>query len=336
MDCPRVSVIIPTYNRLGFLREALDSVHAQTFRDYEVIIIDDGSTEDVAAGVADHPVKSRIVRQDRSGPGAARNRGIDEAAADTIAFLDSDDLWAPTKLARFLQVLDETPEIRIVYGPMLPIDAERHDVPGRTKPCHDGRITTPLFLSSFVHVPTVVCKKSTLVDIGGFDPSLPVCEDYDLWLRLSVSEPFALVEEPLAYRRLHGDRLSKSSMARNLSVKADVLRRFRESDDGRRLLPKDIADERLARVYFVAGREAMRAGRYDQAVRFCRESRRFGGSAFRTLPIKLGAGVMRTLRGAEEHVETAPATPSRLEHGGAGEQAVQPRAAAAPGASANH
>ncbi|MCB9858449.1 MAG: glycosyltransferase [Phycisphaerales bacterium] len=336
MDCPRVSVIIPTYNRLGFLREALDSVHAQTFSDYEVIIVDDGSTEDIAAGVADHPVKSRIVRQVRSGPGAARNRGIDEASADTIAFLDSDDLWAPTKLARFLQVLDDAPEIRIAYGPMLPIDAERHGVPGRTKPCHDGRITTPLFLSSFVHVPTVVCRKSTIVEIGGFDPNLPVCEDYDLWLRLSVFESFALVEEPLAYRRLHGDRLSKSSMARNLSVKADVLRRFRESDEGRRLLPKDIADERLARVYFVAAREAKRAGRYDQAMRFCQESRRFGGSAFRTLPVKLGAGVMRTLRGAEVAVEATSVNSSRIDRGNIPAEAAQSTAAAAPGTSANH
>ena len=83
-------------------------------------------------------------------------------------------------------------------------------------------------------------------------------------------------------------------MARNLSVKSEVLRRFRESDEGRRLLPKDIADERLARVYFVAAREAMRAGQYDLALRYCADSRRYGGSAFRTLPIKLGAGVMRT------------------------------------------
>ncbi len=336
MECPRVSVIIPTYNRLGFLREALDSVHAQTFQDYEVIVVDDGSTEDIAAGVADHPVRPRIVRQERSGPGAARNRGIEEAVAEKIAFLDSDDLWAPTKLARFIDMLESSPEVRIAYGPMLPIDAERHDVPGRTKRCHDGRITTQLFLSSFVHVPTVVSYKKTLVDIGGFDPGLPVCEDYDLWLRLSVFEPFALVEEPLAFRRLHGDRLSKSSMARNLSVKADVLRRFRESDEGRRLLPTDVADDRLARVYFVAAREAMRAGRYDQALRFCNESRRFGGSAIRTLPIKVGAGVMRTIRGAEALSETISAPVSRLDQGSVSDNGAHRRATATPGAHANH
>lgn len=332
MDCPRISVIIPTYNRLGFLRESLDSVCAQTFSDYEVIVVDDGSTEDIAAGIADHPAQARVIRQARSGPGAARNLGIKAARAETIAFLDSDDLWAPTKLERFVRLLDDSPEIRIAYGPMLPIDAERHDVPGRTKPCHDGQITTPLFLSSFVHVPTVVCRKSTLVDIGGFDPDLPVCEDYDLWLRLSATEPFALIAEPLAFRRLHGDRLSKSSMARNLDVKAHVLRRFRESDDGRRLLPTEIADERLARVYFVAGREAMRAGLYDRALQFCAQSRRYGGSAFRTLPIKVGAGVLRALRGSDVVQE---ASISRID--AVANAAEAPKAAAAaPGASANH
>lgn len=334
MDCPRISVIIPTYNRLGYLREALDSVHAQTFGEYEVIVVDDGSTEDIAGGVADHPARPRVVRQDRSGPGAARNRGIEAAAADTIAFLDSDDLWAPTKLERFIGLLDDAPEVRIAYGPMHPVDAERHDVPGRTKPCHDGQITTALFLSSFVHVPTVVCHKSTLVDIGGFDPTLPVCEDYDLWLRLSVREPFALIDEPLAYRRLHKDRLSKSSMARNLSVKADVLRRFRESNEGRRLLPEKVADERLARVLFVAGREAMRARHYDDALRFISESRRYGGSAFRTLPIKVGAGVMRTLRGAEASPEGAP-YPTRINQPAAPNETARHRAAA-HGPSANH
>lgn len=332
MDFPRVSVIIPTYNRLGFLREALDSVHAQTFRDFEVIVVDDGSTEDIAGGVADHPTQPRVVREERSGPGAARNRGVELARAELIAFLDSDDLWAPTKLERFVAMLDQSPETRIAYGPMLPVDAERHDVPGRTKPCHDGRITTALFLSSFVHVPTVVCRKSTLVGIGGFNPNLPVCEDYDLWLRLSVDEPFALIDEPLAYRRLHKDRLSKSSMARNLSVKADVLRRFRESDDGRRLLPERIADERLARVFFVAGREAMRAGHYEDALQFCAASRRYGGSVIRTLPIKLGAGVMRTLRGAEAASDAAAWAASRHDPHAPKADAVH----AAPGAPANH
>jgi len=226
----------------------------------------------------------------------------------------------------------QRPNASIVYGPMHPIDADRNNVPGRTKICHDGDITVALFLSSFVHVPTVVCPRQLLVESGGFNPDLPVCEDYDLWLRLSDRHLFALVPEPLAHRRLHGDRLSKSSMARNLDVKAHVLRRFRESDDGRRLLPKEIADERLARVYFVAGREAMRAGFYDQALQYCALSRRYGGSAFRTLPIKVGAGVLRALRGSDVVQESAPI--SRIDAVSKSSDAPK-AAAAAPGASAN-
>ncbi len=284
MAKPAVSVIIPTRNRLAFLRAALDSVAAQTFRDYEVIVIDDGSDEPIADAVAKHPARPQVVRCDVSGgPAAARNRGVREARADTVAFLDSDDLWHPTKLERFVREIDGQSETSIFYGPMQPIDVHGNTVPGRTKPCHRGRITEALFCSSFVHVPTVVCRKSLLLDNGGFDESLPVCEDYDLWLRISLSESFGLVDEPLAKRRLHPNRLSKACMSRNLSVKADVLRRFSERANGE--LDPRVANRRLARACYVASRAAFWDGRFRLATDLYRDSRRYGASLVRTMPI---------------------------------------------------
>ncbi len=303
MGRPAVSVIIPTFNRLRFLREALDSVHAQSVRDFELIVVDDGSTDDLDAALVDHPSRPRIVHQAHQGPAAARNRGIEEARAEIVAFLDSDDLWHPKKLECFLAAIDSRRDISIFYGPMRPVDEQRNPVQGRTKPCHDGWITQKLFCSSFVHVPTVVCRRDVLLRADGFNPDLPVCEDYDLWLRLSVQERFGLLDEPLALRRLHGDRLSKRCMGRNLAVKAGVLQRFFESNAAGDKLDARAARVRLAKVLYSAGRAAYREGRYKDAVQFGRESRRYGGSAFRTLPMLLLGGARNFI---STHPEVAP------------------------------
>lgn len=297
MSEPAVSIIIPTYNRVHLLREALDSVGRQTFRDFEVIIVDDGSTEDVAAAAATHATHPTVIRQQRKGPAAARNRGIQGARGRILAFLDSDDLWHAEKLHKFVAALNADSGVRIHYGPMTPITEGGLAVPGRTKPCHGGRITDKLFGSCFVHVPTVVCRREVLVEANCFDEALPVCEDYDLWLRLSLTETFGLVEQPLAFRRLHGNRLSKECMSRNLAIKAMVLRRFYESPQASGRLSRQVAEARLAKVCLAAARAALWNGEFQQAAELCRASRDYGQSPMRTVPIALGAAVFGCLRG---------------------------------------
>ncbi|HKQ50073.1 MAG TPA: glycosyltransferase [Phycisphaerae bacterium] len=307
MTPPAVSIIIPTYNRPELLREALDSVAAQTFRDYEVIVVDDGSTPPIADAVEDHPVRPKIIRQNRQGPGAARNRGIAEAKAEIVAFLDSDDLWMPTKLERFVGALRDNPAVSIFYGPMTPIDASRQEVSGRTKPRHSGRITEALFNSCFVDVPTVVCRKNVLKRAGGFDATLPVCEDYDLWLRVSLTEPFGLIEEPLAKRRLHDDRLSKSTMGRNFAIRAQTLLRFYENNKRSGALSEGTAHPRLARAFFVAGRAALREGDYSQAIDMFRTSRSFRRGALRPLMLQIAASACFRFAGPSPKPELAAA-----------------------------
>ena len=297
MDKPAVSIVIPTYNRTGFLREALDSVAAQTFSDYEVIVVDDGSEEDVSGAIAGHPTKPRVIRQVRQGPAAARNRGVFESRSQAVAFLDSDDLWLPEKLAVFMEALNRSSEFSVYYGPMLPIDDSGTPVNGRCKPRHQGAITRKLFASCFVDVPSVVCRKSVIEDAGGFDAALPVCEDYDLWLRISVCEPFGLIEAPMAKRRLHANRLSKSKMSRNLAVKARMLERFFQQHREGDLLDTDAALARLGRVFFQAGRAAFHEGEYQQAVEFCRASRAYGRAPFRTMLFSAAAGTMAMFGG---------------------------------------
>jgi glycosyltransferase involved in cell wall biosynthesis len=296
MSNPAVSVIIPTYNRVDLLLEALDSVAAQTFRDYETIVVDDGSSEDVSSALRNHPTRPRLLRQAQRGPAAARNNGIFSAQGDLLAFLDSDDLWLPNKLERFVAAIAARPDIPVFYGPMSPVDAQRHPVPGRTKDCHEGQITQHLFCKSFVHVPTVVCRRDLLVRAGGFNESLPVCEDYELWLRLSVEHSFGLIEEPLALRRLHGNRLSKSDMHRNLTVKSTMLERFYRSGLARGKLDRAVAEARLSRVYQAAARAAFMSGLFSEALIFCRKSAKYNGSGLKLLPISIPARLMLALR----------------------------------------
>lgn len=308
MAQPAVSIIIPTHDRLRLLLAALDSVAAQTFTDYEVIVVDDGSTEQIAEGIADHPTRPRVLRQPNLGPAAARNRGIQAATAPLLAFLDSDDLWLPTMLERFVSALHADRSHRIFYGPMSPIDADGRAVPGRTKPCQGGWITQRLFCSSFIHVPTVVCHKELLLEAGGFNESLPVCEDYDLWLRLSVDHSFGLIDEPLALRRLHDNRLSKSRMSRNLTVKAAMLKRFYSCEKAAGKLERGSAERRLARVCFAAARAAVRNGEHHTALEHLRDSRRFGRSSLRLLPWKICAGLLSVIR-PQPAPQASPAVP---------------------------
>ncbi len=295
MSHPAVTVVIPAHNRLSYLTEALDSVAAQSFRDFEVVVVDDGSEEPVAQAAEAHRIRPRVIRQTRQGPAAARNRGIFEARTEWIAFLDSDDMWLPAKLDRYFDAIRVSPGTDIFYGPMIPVDASGRPVVGRTKPRHEGSISQRLFASCFVDVPTVVCRKSLLVEAGGFDAELPVCEDYDLWLRVSVRHSFGYIAEPLARRRLHDKRLSKSNMCRNLAVKSFMLQRFYEAHRGNGVLQEEPSLQRLSRVTFKAGREAWRAGHYAQASELLRTSRAYGRAPLRSLFLSLAAGTMMHL-----------------------------------------
>ena len=158
-------------------------------------------------------------------------------------------------------------------------------VDGRTKPRHAGDITQPLFHSCFVDIPTVVCHKEVLRAAGGFDESLSVCEDYDLWLRVSLKDSFGFIEEPLAKRRLHAQRLSKADMPQNLAVKARMLERFWNRPEARAKIDPEVAAARLGRVCYSAARSSFRGGLFAQATDQARTARRFRGAPWRAIPL---------------------------------------------------
>ena len=206
---PRVSVIIPTYNRSWCLSEAIDSVLSQTFQDMELIVVDDGSTDETPALLSRYDDRLRCLRQTNRGVSVARNHGIQAANGALIAFLDSDDLWQPDKLARQVDFFDRQPDALICQTEETWI---RRGV--RVNPKHrhrkpSGWIFEPSLALCLVSPSAVMMRRELLEEMGGFDESLPACEDYDLWLRVSLRHPIHLIDEPLVIKRGgHEDQLS--------------------------------------------------------------------------------------------------------------------------------
>jgi glycosyltransferase involved in cell wall biosynthesis len=208
---PLISVIIPTYNRGWILKEAIDSVLAQDFRDFELIVVDDGSTDDTGQILEAYGQDLTVYRQPNRGVSAARNRGIAAATGRLIAFLDSDDLWLPRKLSTQVDFFNSNPDAVINQNEESWI---RNGVRVNPKTRHH-KISGMIFERSLglclVSPSAVMMRRSLFDEVGLFDEDLPACEDYDLWLRLSWRYPVHLIETPLIIKRGgHADQLSKA------------------------------------------------------------------------------------------------------------------------------
>jgi len=207
---PLISVIIPTFNRAAWVREAIDSVLAQTFQDFELIVVDDGSTDTTGEGLIPYGDRLSTIYQTRQGVSAARNRGLEMAAGEWLAFLDSDDLWLPQKLETQVDFLNRNPQAEICQTDEIWIRHGRRVNPREKHRKPSGDIFAPSLTLCLVSPSAVMLKKSLLKEVGFFDRSLPACEDYDLWLRISCRKPVFLIEEPLVVKRGgHPDQLSR-------------------------------------------------------------------------------------------------------------------------------
>jgi glycosyltransferase involved in cell wall biosynthesis len=208
-DTPLVSVVIPTYNRGRVIGRTIDDVLQQTYRSIEVIVVDDGSTDDTHARLAKYGKRIRVLSQKNSGPGAARNRGIQDANGEIIAFQDSDDLWHPTKIERQVALLRKlglsvpccvcNAIFRLREGPdQLTFDISvlrtSHEQGLWLNPA-DVLATRFLFFNQ-----AAVIRREALLRVGGFNPELRYLEDWELALKLALlGQPWAFIREPLAY-----------------------------------------------------------------------------------------------------------------------------------------
>jgi GT2 family glycosyltransferase len=210
---PQVSVVIPTYNRLRMLPDAIDSVLAQTYRDFELIVVNDGSQDGTAEEIAAcYGTAVRVVTQPRRGVAAARNLGVQCSRGAYLAFLDSDDLWRPRKLETQMSLMHRQTRWRICQTEEIWI---RNGVRVNPKKRHrkpSGDIFRASLDLCLVSPSAALMTRELFERTGGFDESFPVCEDYDLWLRIALDHPVPLIVEPLVVKRGgHADQLSRST-----------------------------------------------------------------------------------------------------------------------------
>ncbi len=207
---PQVSVIIPTYNRVDFLKLAVDSVFKQTLSDWELIIVDDGST-DSTADIFRGDSRLRFIRlEDNKGVSYARNRGIEQARGSLICFLDSDDQWLPEKLAAQVAWMEKDPECPASYTDEIWIRNGVRVNPMNKHRKYSGQVFRNCLPLCIISPSSIMMRSEVLESIGGFDESLPACEDYDLWLRLTLRHPVHFIEEKLILKTGgHSDQLSR-------------------------------------------------------------------------------------------------------------------------------
>jgi glycosyltransferase involved in cell wall biosynthesis len=268
-----VSIVMPTFNRLEFLPATVASVLGQSMPDWELIIADDGSSRETLAYLEQvaREARIRLLRLPRLGnAGAARNAAIAAARGDWLAFLDSDDLWAPNKLERQLGSLSANPECRWSYTAFVMVDANGAPLPSeRSRPWtpHTGQIFAQTVRTTAYIRPSSVLAATALVrEVGGFDEAIDCSEDYDLWLRLALRSPVHVVDETLISVRRHSSnpkrRAGTPHLARDYS-----LRKLEAQLAGpeRRLL----AEERSRNALGLAAAFAAHGERWRSAVAVC-------------------------------------------------------------------
>lgn len=230
-DFPTVSVVITCYNYARYLAECLESVLAQTFNDLEIVVLNDGSTDNTDEVISPFLYDSRIryIKQKNSGQACAKNTGIRVAQGSFIAFLDADDYWEPTKLEKQMPLFNDS-KVGVIYSTSKYIDEEGKELPWKNTMKYlqpqRGWVTRYLLFDNFVVFSSSVVKKEVFQNIGFFDETLGMAIDWDLWLRTSVCYKFEYVSEPLlAYRVGHSGQMSNNLEKRHVCSDL-VLERF--------------------------------------------------------------------------------------------------------------
>ncbi len=210
----RVSVVIPTFNRLSTLNRALCSVYAQTLPVEQVIVVDDGSTDGTGRWLVEHFPQVEHLWQPNRGVSAARNTGLQRVRGDWVALLDSDDEWLPDKLAQQQLRLSADPQLRVCHTDEIWVRNGRRVNQGRRHAKPEGDVFAASLPLCALSPSSIVIHRQLFAELGGFDESLPACEDYDLWLRITSRYPVALVSQPqLIKYGGHGDQLSRTVAA---------------------------------------------------------------------------------------------------------------------------
>ncbi|MDP3921298.1 MAG: glycosyltransferase family 2 protein [Candidatus Omnitrophota bacterium] len=261
-----VSVIIPTWNRKPRLRRALETVLAQESVAFELIVVDDGSTDGTETMIAAEFPSVTYVRQKNQGPAAARNTGIRQASGAWIAFLDSDDEWMPRKLRTQLSFFEGRPDYRICQSEEIWIRNGRRVNPMDKHRKYGGQIFERCLPLCIISPSAVMMARDLFDEVGLFDETFPACEDYDLWLRIASRFPVGLIESPHVIRYGgHSDQQSQAYQAMDqfrIRALVNILNSNVLTPEQRRAAAETLEDK--AAIYI---RGATKRGKNDEAAR---------------------------------------------------------------------
>lgn len=213
MFSPKVDIIIPAYNQGHYLKASVESALRQTWSNLEVIIVDDGSTDNTAT-VAQSFADERVtyIYQENAGLSAARNTGINHATGDYISFLDSDDLFFPNKISLLLNQFEEQPELGFCAGTAVLIDDVGEPI-GKTYGLGMPKKPAEWLLGNRIHVGSVLVKREWINQVGLFDETLRACEDWDMWVRLSVAGcQMGWIPDEVSKYRVHGEQMTRDTL----------------------------------------------------------------------------------------------------------------------------
>lgn len=212
---PKVTVIIPTYNAIEYLPDAVKSALGQTFVDVEVVIINDGSSDHTEEWIQQQTdARITLISQANQGKSAARNTGILRAQGDYLAFLDADDYWEPTKLAKQVAYLDEHPQVGLIYTWTALADETGQPTGRIISPHAEGNVWKQLLQDNILTCgSTPMVRRECFQTVGLFADNLPLAQDWDMWIRIAAEYPFAVIKEPLTRYRHHPTNTSKQLQA---------------------------------------------------------------------------------------------------------------------------
>jgi glycosyltransferase involved in cell wall biosynthesis len=272
MKGPQVSVIMPVYNGEKYIVEAIESILNQSYKDYEIIIVNDGSTDDTFNKIRSYLQLSNIkyVRQENRGLPAALNTGIKAASGEYIAFLDCDDLWMPHKLDMQMVFMKEHPEVGLVHGNISYVDQHGDpftpDSPYKTD--ISGNCFPELFMGNRIAVLTVLIKKESITNVGFFNEDFKYADDYDMWLRVSRHYPLGHIDKCLAAYRKHPGGISSNINAHNADVLKVLEETLKQFPDTWRIVGKDKVKERLFHLTNHLAALCFNSGKYVSALRY--------------------------------------------------------------------
>jgi len=268
---PSVSVVIATYNRANFLPETIDSVLNQRFQDFELIVVDDGSTDNSREVLRRYEPRVRYIYQENHGPSAARNLGVRHAKGAWIAIQDSDDLCAPEHLAALHGYVQSHPECGMVFGNGGYLGGKEHNretIVPRDKSrrlARDGVRLVDHFERSIVRLQASLISKRCYDALGGHDESLWLCMDLDLSFRLFMSYPVAYIDQVVFLYRRHPGNISRNEELRTLENIRVIEKLLKEYPKARQLLGQTTIDHRVAYRYYRLAKGRWKRHQCDEA-----------------------------------------------------------------------